>query len=183
MWIDLAFVFAGFTLDSILRMIFPIDPALRFLVFVPNLGFLAFLLVSLKKTFPQALIMAFLCGLTVDFLRNEMLANVIAYPISIYVIKVWANQLNESIFEQVFIGTIGLFLKEFILFGVLTLGGITHISLNNWFVKREFLTIIGHIPLLLGLSMLNRTKSGAQNVLERKKKRRERVLWNPTVKP
>ena len=183
MWIDLAFVFAGFTLDSILRMFFPIDPALQFLAFVPNLGFLAFLLVSLNITYRRALILAFLLGFTVDFLRNEMLANVIAYPISIYVIKVWANQLNESLFEQVFLGTIGLFFKEFILFATLTLIGITHLSIGNWFVKREFLTIIGHIPLIWGLSYLNRYKSGAQNVLERKKKRRERVLWNPTVKP
>jgi rod shape-determining protein MreD len=183
MWIDLAFVCAGFALDNILRMFLPVDPAMRFLVFVPNLGFLAFLLVSLSKTVRRALILAFFLGLTVDFFRNEMLANAIAYPISIYVVKIWANQLNESLFELVFIGSIGLFLKEFVLFAILTLLGVTHIRFDNWFVKREFLTIIGHIPLLLGLSSLNRRKVGAQNLLDRKKKHRERVLWNPTVKP
>lgn len=183
MWIDLAFVFMGFIADNILRMIFPVDTSLRLLVFVPNLGYLAFLYVMLKKPMPFALLMAVILGLSVDVIRHEMIANAIAYPIGIYAVKVWSNQLNESLFEQVFVGLIGLFLKEFALFIFLFTIRFSQLGLWTWFVHREFLTLIGHIPLLMGLSYLGRIKTGTQKTLDQRKQRRERVLWNPTVKP
>ncbi len=183
MWIDLAFVFSGFMLDNVLRLIIPIDPALRFLVFVPNLGFLAFLFVALKKSMPMALAMAVLLGLGLDLIRFEVLSNVLAFPISVYAVKIWSNTLNESLFERVFVGTIGLFIKEFTLYVILIVLGSTRLGLDTWFVKREFLTLIGHIPLLIVLGMIFKTTEGIQKTLNQQRLRRERIRWNPTARP
>ncbi|NTW95300.1 MAG: hypothetical protein HGB31_01605 [Erysipelotrichaceae bacterium] len=183
MWIDLAFVLAGFIGDLILRILFPIDTSLRALVFIPNLGFLAFLLISIKKPVLIAVLSGAALGLAIDLFQHQMVGNVIAYPLSIYIIKFWSSQLNESLFEQIFMGITGLFIKELAQYGVLFVFGITHLYLNAWFIKREFLTLIGHVPLLLGLAGLNRLKYSAQKSLALNKQRRERVLWNPTLKP
>jgi len=183
MWIDLAFVLTGFIGDLVLRIIFPIDPSLRFLVFIPNLGFLAFLLISIKKPVLIAVFSAAALGLAVDLIHHQMVGNVIAYPLSIYIVKLWSSQLNESVFEQLFMGITGLFIKELAQYLILFVFGITNLYLYSWFVKREFLTLIGHVPLLLGLAGLNRFKFRAQKTLALNKQRRERVLWNPTLKP
>ena len=183
MWIDVAFVILGFLADIVLRMAFPIDTSLRVLVFVPNLGFLTFLLISLKKPLPFALLSAILVGLTLDLVYHQMLANVVAYPVSIYAVKTWSNQLNESLFEQVFVLLIGLFIKEFTQYAVLFILTLTKLNLAFWFIKREFLTLIGHIPLLFVLSYLNRIKVSLNKSLSLRKMRRETVLWNPTLKP
>ena len=183
MWIDFVFVFLGFLADNVLRMAFPIDTSLRVLVFVPNLGFLSFLLVSLKKPLPIALGTALLLGLSLDLIHHQMLANIIAYPISIYVVKLWSDQLNESLFEHVFVLIIGLFIKELTQYVVLYIFGTTQLYMAPWFIKREFLTLIGHIPLLFFLGVFNRLKIRINKSLSEKKKRRETVLWNPTLKP
>jgi len=183
MWIDLAFVLTGFIADLVLRIIFPIDTSLRLLAFIPNLGFLAFLMISIKKPMLIAVITAAALGLSVDLIHHQMLGNVIAYPVSIYIVKFWSSQLNESLFEQIFVGITGLFIKELAQYLILFVFGITHLTINSWFIKREFLTLIGHVPLLLGLAGLNRYKFKAQKTLAQNKQRRERVLWNPTLKP
>jgi rod shape-determining protein MreD len=183
MWIDLAFVLFGFIGDLVLRIIFPIDTSLRFLVFVPNLGFLAFLMISIKKPLLIAVISAAALGFAVDLVHHQMVGNVIAYPLSIYIVKSWSNQLNESLFEQIFMGITGLFIKELAQYMLLFVFGITHLYFYSWFIKREFITLIGHMPLLLGLAGLNRYKFRAQKTLALNKQRRERVLWNPTLKP
>lgn len=161
----------------------PIDPSLRTLVFVPNLGFLAFLFVSLKRPLPDALGSALILGLVVDLMRHDFLTNMLAFPISIYTIKTWSRQLNESVFEQIFIGSIGLFIKELTVYLVLVIFAVTKLKIGPWFVKREFLTLIGHIPFLYGLILLNRIKVGAQKNLDLERERRERIRWNPTAKP
>jgi len=183
MWIDLAFVFGAFMFDTVIRLIFPIDTALTGLVFVPNLGFLAYLFVSLKKPMLSALVFAALLGLLTDLIRLQTFSNVLAFPISIYAIKVWSNQLNESVFEQVFIGTIGLFIKEFMAYLILFVMLVTKINIGTWFVKREFMTLIGHIPFLILLIALNRVKNRTQNKLVKQRQRRESIRWNPTAKP
>jgi cell shape-determining protein MreD len=183
MWIDLAFVFGAFMVDTVIRLIFPIDTALTGLVFVPNLGFLAYLFVSLKKPMLSALVFAALLGLLTDLIRLQSFSNVLAFPISIYAIKVWSKQLNESVFELVFIGTIGLFIKEFAAYLILFVMLVTKINIGTWFVKREFMTLIGHIPFLILLIALNRVKNRTQNKLVKQRQRRESIRWNPTAKP
>ena len=183
MWIDFAFVFGAFMIDNAIRLMFPIDTALRGLVFIPNLGFLAYLFVSLKKPMLQALVIAALLGLFTDLISLQSFSNVFAFPISIYTVKVWSNQLNESLFEQVFIATIGLFIKELAVYLILFAFLITKINLGTWFVKREFMTLIGHVPFLIALSALNRIKNGTQNRLDKQRQRRESIRWNPTAKP
>lgn len=183
MWIDLAFVFSGFMLDNVLRLLFPIDPALRFLVFVPNLGFLAFLFVALKKPMLIALSLAVLLGLGLDLMRYGVISNALAYPMAVYAVKIWSNTLNESLFERVFVGTIGLFIKELALYLILFLFLSTKLEIGTWFIKREFLTLIGHIPLLIGLGLIFKTKEGLQKNLDQQRLRRERIRWNPTARP
>ena len=183
MWIDLAFVFGGFLIDQVLRLTLPVDSALKLLVFVPNLGFLAYLFVSLKKPMLEAVLMAALVGVLVDLTRNESFTNVLAYPLSVYVVKEWSNQLNESLFELVFIGTIGLFIKELSLYLILLALSITKIHPDTWFVRREFLTLIGHVPLLIGLTLLNRIRMQSQDKANKQRQRRESIRWTPTVKP
>jgi len=183
MWIDLAFVFLGFVADNVLRFMFPIDPSLRSLVFVPNLGFLALLLICLKKPLPQALGLAVVLGLVYDLTHHEAIAMMIAYPVSILLVKIWDQQLNESLFERVFVGSIGLFIKELVLYGVLFLMAYTHLDIQIWFIRREFLTLVGHVPLLIGLGLLDHVRAGLQKKVASDRLSRESIRWNPTAKP
>lgn len=183
MWIDLAFVFIGFVADNILRLMFPVDPSLRILTFVPNLGFLALLLVSLKKTFPSAVLTAFVLGLMLDLLHHEAFVYAVSYPISILLVKIWSQQLNDSLFEHVFMGIIGLFIKELVLYALLFLFAYTRLDIRVWFIRREFMTLVLHIPLLIGLALLDRTRVSLQKRIDKERLSRESIRWNPTARP
>lgn len=183
MWIDVVFVILGFVADNILRLMFPVDTSLRILTFVPNLGFLALLFVSLKKTLPSAILTAFLLGLVLDLLHHEAFINAAAYPISILMVKIWDQQLNDSLFEHVFMGSIGLFIKELALYGVLFLLAYTRLDIGVWFIHREFMTLVMHIPLMIGLALLDRVRVTLQKRLDKERLNRESIRWNPTARP
>ena len=180
---NLLFILAGFFADTLLSLFFPLDPAMRSLVWVPSLGFLSFILVIRKRSLGEALAFGVLTGFLVDVLQYNQPVAIVIFPLIVFAVKNWTEHLNDSVVEMVFIGIVALFLREvglYVWFGVV---GVTRLSVEWWFAKRVFMTLIVHIPLLTLWLGVNRIKNALIAQAEANRRFQETELWRPGRKP
>lgn len=176
---NVLFVIAGFFADTLLSVFFPMDPALRTIVWVPSLGFLSFILVIRKRSLGYALAFAVLTGFLVDALQYNQPVAIVIFPLIVFAVKSWSEHLNDSAFELIFIGIVALFLRELGLYLWFLGVGVTRLTVELWFAKRVFLTLIMHVPLLGAWLLVNRAKNVLIAQAENRRHYQESGLWRP----
>ena len=179
---NILFVLAGFFADTVLSLFFPLDPALRTIVWIPSLGFLSFILVIRKRSLGYALAFAVLTGFFVDALQYNQLAATLVFPLVVFAVKNWSEHLNDSVIELIFIGIVALFLRELGLYLWFLGLGVTRLNVEIWFAKRVFLTLIVHVPLLTVWLGVNRFKNGLISQAQIRRSYQESGLWRPGTK-
>lgn len=177
-FINLGFVFLCFMIDAILQTIFPVDFEMRRLFFVSSCGVVGLMLVVQDMKFNAAWILAFTVGLILDLSHyGYFLLNAFVLMITIIALRYWSNQVNSSLLEFMTLSIVAIFTKEFLIFIVMRMSGLSSISFLNWFIYREFLTLIGHIPLVLGIRKIYRLKEILLNDREQLKRKAEDPLF------
>ena len=134
-----------FIMDLILSQIFPIDYALYRLNFIPHVGLMGLMLVARDMDLGTALIMAFGFGLFLDLTRfGYFMMNAFVFTVTIWVLRQWSNQVNDSLIELLILGVLMIFVKEVLVFGILHLLNLTHMSFLVWFAHWQFLSLLGN---------------------------------------
>lgn len=174
---NVLFVLAGFFADTILSLFFPLDPALRTIVWVPSLGFLSFILILRKRSLGEAVALGVLIGFILDVMQYNQPVTVLVFPLVVFAVKNWSEHLNESAVETIFIGIVALFLRELGLYLWFLGTGVTRLSLELWFAKRVFLTLIVHIPLLWAWLGVHRLKNALVAQADANRRFQETGLW------
>lgn len=183
-FINISFVAGAFLLDSILQSIFPVDFEMRRLFVVFNMGIMALLLLLRKESFLKVLIIAFAVGFALDFVRyGYFFLNALSFSLSLLLIRVWSNQINESIIELIILSVLAVFVKEVIEYGLLFMSNLTHLNPLNWFIYRGFLTILMHIPLSLVVLYFNNIREESLDHNLRVKRKMESALYKELRKP
>lgn len=176
--LDALFVVAFFILDRILQTLFPVDFELRRLFFVSNMGLVALMVVLHKRPLGEMLVIAFISGLVLDISHyGYFLMEAISFTFTLWVVRVWSNQVNESVLELAILSLLTIFIHESFVFALLRILSMTQLSVLNWFVYREFLTLVIHIPLILFILGLNHARLGLLNQREVSKQRAEDPLF------
>ena len=101
----------------------------------------------------------------------------IAYVTTVLVLFVWSKHMSESIYELVILVVVGVFVKESVFYGLLSFTGEVRMGLTTWLGRREFLTILGNLPLILLCIYLNGVKEELLSHQERIKRSNEKVRW------
>ena len=182
--VNISYLLFAFMLDLILQSLFPVDFEYRRLFVVFNTGLIGLMLVLKKENFKQVLIVAFLVGLILDFVRyGYFFLYALSFSLAILIARLWSNQVNETNIELMILSITVVFLKELIQFGLLTFAGLTQMHLSTWFIYRGFLTILMHVPLSYLMIYTNRyrLKRLGQNLDERT--HRENSLYRELRKP
>lgn len=183
-FINISFVAGAFLLDLILQSIFPVDFEMRRLFVVFNMGIMALLLLLRKESFLKVLIIAFAVGFALDFVRyGYFFLNALSFSLSLLLIRVWSNQINESIIELIILSVLAVFVKEVIEYGLLFMSNLTHLYPLNWFIYRGFLTILMHIPLSLVVLYFNNIREESLDHNLRAKRKMESALYKELRKP
>lgn len=183
-FINISFVAGAFLLDLILQSIFPVDFEMRRLFVVFNMGIMALLLLLRKESFLKVLIIAFAVGFALDFVRyGYFFLNALSFSLSLLLIRVWSNQINESIIELIILSVLAVFVKEVIEYGLLFMSNLTHLNPLNWFIYRGFLTILMHIPLSLVVLYFNNIREESLDHNLRAKRKMESALYKELRKP
>lgn len=177
-FINLAFVFLCFLLDALLQTIFPVDFELRRLFFVSSLGVVGLMLVVQDMKFNAAWLLALSVGLILDMSQfGYFTLNAFVLMSTIIALRYWSNQVNNSMLELMTLSIVAIFIKELLIFLVMRLSGLSSLSFLNWFIYREFLTLIGHIPLVFVIILIYRFKEILLNDREQVRRKAEDPLF------
>lgn len=173
-----------FIMDLILSQIFPFDYALYRLNFIPHVGLMGLMLVARDMDLGTALIMAFGFGLFLDLTRfGYFMMNAFVFTVTIWVLRQWSNQVNDSLIELLILGVLMIFVKEVLVFGILHLLNLTHMSFLVWFAHWQFLSLLGNIPLM-GLAIFGyHWVEGFLSNKDRRRRQGEKTLWMKMLNP
>jgi rod shape-determining protein MreD len=171
-------------MDLILSQIFPLDYAVYRLNFIPHVGLIGLMLVAREMDLGTALIMAFGFGLFLDLTHyGYFMMNAFVFTLTIWVLRQWSNQVNESIVELLILGLLTIFVKESLIFGILHLFNASHMSLLVWFTHWQFLSLLGNLPLM-GMAIYGyHLVEGFLSHKDRKRRQGEKTLWMKMLNP
>ncbi len=167
-----------FFIDIVLGILFPIDYALRALIFVPQMTLAAVILSAREMKLTDGLLMALIVGLVLDITHFDFgFINALSFTGSVLVVAIWSQHMSESFYELIILTLVGLFIKESIVFLMVQLAGDSHMSVVTWLARREFLTMLGNIPIIIGCIYINSLKEDVLGRQERMKRAGEKVRW------
>lgn len=171
-------------MDTLLNSIFPIDYSGVRMSFISNMGIIGLMFVSRELSFKDSLIFAFLFGILIDTTQYAyFLMFALSFTLTILIVRVWANQINNSIPEIIILGILTIFVKEIVVFIIIRVLGISSMSFLTWFTSRQFLSLIGNIPLIVlayfGYDLKNRFEINKDRV----RRKNEKTLWMKVSNP
>lgn len=131
--------------DSLLAFLFPYDPSYITMSFVPSLAFIGLALICRKTDLRQSMIMTFMLGIYQDlFVNQTVFIYTIVYFVVILIARLWSKSISSSIFESILFAITTLFAKEIVLYFLMTITSTSYLGIFQWFLKREFLTLVLH---------------------------------------
>lgn len=176
--IQIAFFAFCFLIDILLGIFFPVDYALHTLIFVPQMTLAAVILSARDVQLTQGLLMALIVGLILDITHFDFgFVNAISFTATVLAVAIWSQHMSESFYELIILTLVGLFIREIIVFLLFQMSGDTHMSVMTWLARREFLTMLGNIPVIIVCIYLNGIKDDILGRQERQKRAREKVRW------
>jgi len=178
MGLKIAFVVFGMFCDLLLGILFPQDYSYMHLLFVPQLTFMCILLITQRKPLSQVMLIALTIGIILDLNQSGyVLLNTLTYTATIYLVYLWLTRVSESVFETLLLIIVAIFCRELFVYGYMSIFNFSHLTFINWFTYREFLTLLGHIPLSLLFIQLNRIRLDINNNIDQRRRSKESPLW------
>ncbi len=173
-----------FIIDTFLNSIFPIDYANIRMSFVSSMGIVGLMFISRDLDFKNSLLLALAFGLLTDVTHYAyFLLFAVSFTITIWIIRVWSNQLNESLPEFIILGVLTIFVKESIIFIIMRSMGLSSMSFVTWFTFRQFLSLIGNIPLIVIAYYGYAFKNQFEHKKDIIRRRNEKTLWMKVSNP
>lgn len=176
--LNLGFILLCFVFDAALQSAFPVDFELRRTFFVSSLGIVGAMLVSRGQTLSLVLVTAVLSGLIMDLTHyGYFLLYTSVYALTLTLVRFWSVHVNQSPFELLILALLTVFVKEGLIFITMRLIGVSSLTFANWFINREFLTLLVHIPLVLFLLRLDGLRHTILSGREADRRRKEDPLF------
>ena len=178
MRMDALFIFVCFLVDSALSMLFPISYAPDDFIFIASLGFCALVLTLRKYQLLDAVLLAGCFGLFYDFFyANTYLINFILYILIAWLVCIWRKHMPETIFESIILCITTIFVKEGMLYCIMRIMDQTSLSVGEWFVNREFLTLTLNALMVFVLVSMIRIKDDYLLSKEKRIRKEEKIEW------
>lgn len=178
MFVHILFVACCFLIDSILMTLFPNNLMGTELMFISNLGFCAMVL-SIRKFEPiNAYLFAICFGIFYDyFFAHAFLTYALVYFFIAFVIHMWSKHMSDTILESIILCISTIFVKDFVVYFFMFFNRVTRLNIQEWFITREFLTILANAVLILVLISLIRIKDDYLEMKERQVRKEEKIEW------
>lgn len=178
MGLHILFVVSSFLLDSILMNLFPNNLVGLQLMFLSNIGFSAMVLTVRKFSFIDGAIFAVITGMIYDYVfANSYFVYAIAFLLIACIIHFWSKHMMDTVLESLILCISTIFVKDFVVYFIMYFSGDTMISFKEWFMSREFLTILGNAILVLILVIAIRYKDEVIEMKEHKVRKEEKIEW------
>ena len=174
----LLFVVFCFLIDEVLMILFPNSYLVDTLMFIPNLGFCAMILTVRKFNLIDTCLFAFGCGMIYDFcFANTFLIYAIVYTLVACLLHLWSKHMTDTLIESLILAIVTIFVKDLLVYFVMSFQGISEIPFLLWAEQFELLTLLGNAVLVLGIVFLQRSKEDYLEKKANKIRRGEKIQW------
>ena len=175
---SLGFLILASVLDATLSTWFQVDYASINLSLMPQMAFMAMILLSVKLSWKTALGVAFMVGMWADVSSQSfLLMHAFAYASTVVLIRYWSRNVNDAYVELSSLLLLSVFIKELIIWGLMRLSGMSFMNINVWFVHHQFLTLLGNIPLAVLVIFLNFIRIRLLARQDFAKQKGEQLFW------
>jgi len=180
----LIYLFFCFFVDILLSSIFPVDYANVRLNFVSNMGIIGIMFISRDLDIKNSLLLAFVFGLFIDLTHySYFLLIALSYTVTIFIMRNWSNQVNESIPEIIILGVLTIFVQNSIVFFIMRLLNLSSYSFILWVTHRQFMTLLGNIPIIVLAYFAYNIKNQFEIKKDKVRRRNEKTLWMKVSNP
>ena len=119
------------------------------ILFLSNLHFMGILILSQHESKESTLIKALVFGILMELMHlGTFPVFIIAYILSIVIIRIWERYIGFSVIEFIIMVVIGLFLKEMFIYGLSIIFNSTTNSIFIFIATRVFWVILGNVILI-----------------------------------
>lgn len=178
MIVQVLFIALCFALDSVIGTLLPHSFMPGDIVVTSCLGLSALVITQRKMDRIDSLLISVICGLIYDyFIAHTFLTCTIAFVIVNLLVSMWQYHITESIFETCMLVFTTIFVKEFLVYFMMTLLSETVMSFDVWLMTRAIFTLLLNGVLVVAIVWISRFFEDMKLMREKKIRKEETISW------
>lgn len=178
MILQIVFITSCFMIDVLLVNLLPHSFLPGNIVITPCLGLTALVLTQKKMERLDSLLITTIFGLLYDmFAANTFLICTISFVLVNLIVSVWLKHITDSIFENTLLVITTIFIKEFLVYFIMTLSSETLISFNTWLLTRAILTLLVNGIFVIIIVWMSRFIEDLMLLREKRLRKEETISW------
>lgn len=175
---QILFITACFALDMILGNLLPHSFIPGDFVITPCLGVSALVLVQRKMNQTDSILVSVIFGLLYDiYISNSFLVCTITFALISLLTTQWQKHITESLFESCLLVFATIFVKEFLVYFIMTLLSQTFMPISMWLTTRASLTLVFNGALVVFIVLLSRHIEDMMLMREKQIRKEETISW------
>lgn len=178
MIIQILLISICFCLDIIISNFLPHSFFPTDIVVTSCLGLSALVLMQRKMNRIDSLLISIIFGLIYDyFIAHTMLVCTIAFVIVNLLVSQWQKHITESLLENCLLAFVTIFVKEFLVYFMMTLISETSMTFNLWVLNRVSLTLLVNSIFVIAIVFISRIVEDMMLMREKRIRKEEKISW------
>lgn len=167
-----------FCLDIVISNFLPHSFFPTDIVVTSCLGLSALVLMQRKMDRIDSLLISIIFGLIYDyFIAHTFLVCTIAFAIINLLVSQWQKNITESLFENCLLAFVTIFVKEFLVYFMMTLLSETAMTFDVWILSRASLTLLINTVFVIVIVFISRIVEDMILMREKRIRKEEKISW------
>ena len=142
------------------------------------IGLSALVLMQRKMDRIDSLLISIIFGLIYDyFIAHTFLICTIAFVIVNLLVSQWQKHITESLFENCLLAFVTIFVKEFLVYFMMTLISETSMSFDAWLLNRAILTLTFNTIFVIVIVFISTIVEDMILMREKRIRKEEKISW------
>lgn len=178
MILQVLFIAICFMMDEVMGNFLPHSFLCGDIVITSCLGLSALVLSSRKMKRIDSLLISVLFGLYYDFyVAHTFLICTITFVLINLLVSKWQKHITESVFESCLLVFATIFVKEFLVYFMMTLLSETYMTFITWLTTRAFMTLVVNGIFVVIIVFVSRYIEDMMLLREKKIRNEEKISW------
>lgn len=178
MILQVLFISGCFLLDGVIGALLPHSFLPGDIVITSCLGLSALVLMQRKMDHIDSLLISVIFGLIYDyFVAHTFLVCTIVFVLIHLAVSTWQKHITESMLESCLLVFTTIFVKEFLVYFIMTLLSETLMPIGMWLVSRAVLTLLVNGILVVLIVWVSRWTEDMMLMREKRIRKEESISW------
>ncbi|MGN1343936.1 MAG: hypothetical protein ACI4U3_05110 [Traorella sp.] len=178
MIVQILFIIICFLLDLVIGTLLPHSFLPNDIVITSCLGLSALVITQRKMNKIDSLLISVVCGLFYDFyVAHTFLVCTIAFVVVNLLVSMWQYHITDSLLETCLLVFTTIFVKEFLVYFLMSLLSETSLPFILWLSSRAIFTLLFNSFLVVLIVWISRYVEDMMLLREKKIRKEETISW------